>query len=157
MICNSYNSLRTRGRRPRRSRSRDAVRTTLDFLLKLQFKGGLLPEYTWPALKALGSVDSPSACTEFFKKAVAIKYPPSQGWLYGLKERAGKMAEEMAEGYAAGIFHGGAGTGHEFRSWEGRPTGYEGTLIGCFGPLYAIAIEQGVLNPSAPEWWPENG
>jgi hypothetical protein len=62
----------------------------------------------------------------------------------------------MEEGYAAGVFNGGNGTGHEFRSWEGLPTGYEGTLIGCFGPMYAIAIEKGVLQPKTPEWWPEN-
>ena len=67
-----------------------------------------------------------------------------------------ELAEELAAGYAAGIFNGGNGSGHEFRSWEGLPTGYEGTLIGCFGPLYAIAIERGVLKPSDPEWWPDN-
>jgi hypothetical protein len=77
--------------------------------------------------------------------------------LYGCKDRARRMAEELDEGYAAGIFNGGDGSGHEFRSWEGLPTGYEGTLIGCFGPLYAIAIEQKVLKPSIPEWWPDNG
>jgi hypothetical protein len=76
--------------------------------------------------------------------------------LYGPKDRARKMAKELEEGYTAGIFNGGKSTGHEFRSWEGLPTGYEGTLIGCFGPLYAIAIEQGVLKPSTPEWWPDN-
>ncbi|MFV2067846.1 MAG: hypothetical protein ACC645_12800, partial [Pirellulales bacterium] len=32
----------------------DATRTTLDLLLKLQFKGGLLPEYTWPPLTPAG-------------------------------------------------------------------------------------------------------
>jgi hypothetical protein len=29
----------------------------------------------------LGNIDSPYACTVFFKKAVAVKYAPSQGWL----------------------------------------------------------------------------
>ena len=33
------------------------------------------------------------------------------------------------------------------RTWEGLPTGYEGTLIGCFAPLYGIAIEQGLFKP----------
>ncbi len=77
--------------------------------------------------------------------------------VHGPKERARKLAEELEAGYAAGIFNGGNGTGHEFRSWEGLPTGYEGTLIGCFGPLYGIAIEQGVLKPTTPEWWPASG
>ncbi|MFH1738395.1 MAG: hypothetical protein ABIH23_05260, partial [bacterium] len=74
--------------------------------------------------------------------------------IYGLKDRARKIADEMDEGYAAGIFNGGMGQGHEFRSWEGVATGYEGTLIGCFGPVYAIAIEQRLLTPREPEWWP---
>ena len=77
--------------------------------------------------------------------------------IHGLTSQAQKLAKELAEGYAAGVFNGGNGAGHEFRSWEGLPTGYEGTLIGCFGPLYGIAIEEGFLTPSQPEWWPENG
>ena len=77
--------------------------------------------------------------------------------IFGLKERAKRLAKELAEGYAAGVFNGGNGSGAEFRSWEGLPTGYEGTLIGCFGPMYGIAIEEGMLVPSNPEWWPENG
>ncbi|MCC6491123.1 MAG: hypothetical protein IT364_26785 [Candidatus Hydrogenedentes bacterium] len=77
--------------------------------------------------------------------------------IYGLKDEARALATELADGYAEGVFNGGNGSGHEFRSWEGLGTGYEGTLIGCFGPLYGIAIEEGVLHPSNPEWWPENG
>jgi hypothetical protein len=77
--------------------------------------------------------------------------------IHGLKEKSAKLAREMTEGYGAGVFNGGNGAGHEFRSWEGLPTGYEGTLIGCFGPVYGIAIEEGVLTPSEPEWWPKNG
>lgn len=77
--------------------------------------------------------------------------------LYGLKDRARRLAAEMEEGYASGIFHGGIGKGNEFRSWEGMPTGYEGTLIGCFGALYSIAVEQGVIAPFDPEWWPAGG
>ncbi|MGQ9903014.1 MAG: hypothetical protein ACUVRU_01500 [Anaerolineae bacterium] len=67
--------------------------------------------------------------------------------IHRLKEQTGQLACELDEGYAAG---------HEFRSWEGLPTGYEGTLIGCFAPLYAIAIAQGVIAPAEPEWWPES-
>ncbi len=77
--------------------------------------------------------------------------------IHGLRSHAQKLAKELSDGYAAGVFNGGTGTGHEFRSWEGLPTGYEGTLIGCFGPLYGIAIEEGFLTPPQPEWWPENG
>jgi hypothetical protein len=77
--------------------------------------------------------------------------------LYGFRQQLEKTVDELKEGYAAGIFNGGNRSGHEFRSWEGLPTGYEGTLIGCFGPMYAIAIEEGVIKPAAPEWWPANG
>ncbi len=76
---------------------------------------------------------------------------------YGHKENIKKTIDELTHGYAAGVFNGGNRTGHEFRSWEGLPTGYEGTLIGCFGPMYAIAIEEGIIKPADPEWWPSNG
>ena len=39
---------------PRLLAMEDATRTTLDFLLKLQVHGGLLPQYTWPALTPSG-------------------------------------------------------------------------------------------------------
>jgi hypothetical protein len=77
--------------------------------------------------------------------------------IYDFTDHSKKLADELKDGYVAGIFNGGNGSGHEFRSWEGLPTGYEGTLIGCFGPMYAIAIEEGVLEPPTPEWWPKNG
>lgn len=77
--------------------------------------------------------------------------------IHGLTDRARTLADELAAGYAAGMFNGGHGQGQEFRSWENFATGYEGTLIGCFGPLYGIAIEQGLLQPTEPEWWPEGG
>ena len=77
--------------------------------------------------------------------------------IYGFAERAHLLAEELDAGYAAGFHTGGIGSGVEFRSWDGIPTGYEGTLVGCFGPLYAIAIEQGQFTPTEPEWWPAEG
>ena len=77
--------------------------------------------------------------------------------IHGLKDHAKKLAVDMAKGYVAGVFNGGNGSGREFCSWDGLPTGYEGTLIGCFGPMYGIAIEEGSLEPRSPEWWPENG
>ena len=74
--------------------------------------------------------------------------------IHGLHDRAQKLATELDDGYKNGMFTGGMGVGAEFRSWEGMPTGYEGTLIGCIGPLYAIAIEQKLFKPQSPEWWP---
>ena len=32
-----------------------------------------------------------------------------------------------------------------------------GDVVGNFGPLYGIAIEQGLFKPPTPEWWPANG
>ena len=75
----------------------------------------------------------------------------------GLRDHAKKLAVDLSSGYEAGIFTGGNGSGVEFRSWEGLPSGYEGTLIGCLGPLYGIAIEEGIFEPPKPEWWPANG
>jgi len=74
--------------------------------------------------------------------------------ILGLREQARKLARELDEAYAYGIFNGGNFSGNEFRSWEGIPNGYEGTLIANFGTLYAIAVEAGVVAPPNPEWWP---
>ena len=76
---------------------------------------------------------------------------------YGLREQAAKLARELERGLAAGCFNGGIGMGNEFRTWDGLPTGYEGTLIGNFGPVYSLAIELGVICPPEPEWWPAGG
>lgn len=77
--------------------------------------------------------------------------------IYGLKEQAEIITSQLEQGYAEGYFSGGIGHGCEFRSWEGIPTGYEGTLIVCFGPMYPIAVERGLIKPDNPEWWPNNG
>ncbi len=74
--------------------------------------------------------------------------------LYGLKEQAARLAAELDNGLACGYFNGGLGSGSELRTWEGLTSGYEGTLIGNFGPVYSLAIEQGVIQPPDPEWWP---
>ncbi len=77
--------------------------------------------------------------------------------LYGDAARSRQLADEIAEGYALGLHTGGFDTGYEFRSWEGIPTGYEGTLIYSFGALYSVAVAQGAIMPPEPEWWPANG
>ena len=61
---------------------------------------------------------------------------------------------ELEYGLAAGYFNGGLGMGTEFLTWAGLRTGYEGTLINNFLPVYALAIERGILEPREPEWWP---
>jgi len=77
--------------------------------------------------------------------------------LYELKEQAQRLARDLDEAYAAGVFDGGNGSGTECHSWEGMPNGYEGTAGFAFGTLYAIAVDQGVLAPQHPEWWPPGG
>jgi hypothetical protein len=73
---------------------------------------------------------------------------------YGFKKEARFLAEEFDKGFAAGAFSGGVGSGNELRSWEGLPTGYEGTLTYNYGLVYAIAVEKGLVQPLDPEWWP---
>jgi hypothetical protein len=77
--------------------------------------------------------------------------------LYGLRDEAQRLARDLDEAYAYGVFDGGNGSGVEFHSWEGMTNGYEGTFICNFTPLYAIAVEQGALAPFDPEWWPAGG
>jgi hypothetical protein len=74
--------------------------------------------------------------------------------IYGFDVNARRLADELEAGLARGNFTGGLGAGVEFRSWDGLPTGYEGTLIVSLGPLYAIAIQRGAIQPMEPEWWP---
>lgn len=82
--------------------------------------------------------------------------------LYGrkdasLRKAAAALAADLEEGLAAGNFNGGLGQGNEFHTWDGLRTGYEGTLIGSFAPVYSLAIERGLLTPTEPEWWPAGG
>jgi hypothetical protein len=72
----------------------------------------------------------------------------------GFKTEARKLADELDAGYAAGFFTGAVGSGNEMRSWEGMPSGYEGTLIYSLTTLYAVAVEKGFIAVQSPEWWP---
>ena len=71
----------------------------------------------------------------------------------GLKQEAQDIVGSLERGYADGRFCGPYGTGKEFMTWNGADSGYEGTFGPNSGPLYAIAVEQGVLRPPDPEWW----
>jgi hypothetical protein len=73
---------------------------------------------------------------------------------HGLNNAADKIINEMETGYERGHFNGGVGSGVEFYRWDGVPTGYEGTFVANWGPLYAIAIRHGLIVPTEPEWWP---
>ena len=114
----------------------------------------VLPDFMWtePTFELFtdGSM-SPGAIT-YYLRALSI---------HGFKDRARKMAADLDAGFADGLFTGGAGRsmgeGNEFLSWEGLSSGYEGTFGPTMGALYGVAIEQGVLKPSDPEWWPAGG
>ncbi len=72
----------------------------------------------------------------------------------GLAAEAHAIADSLERGFADGLFHGPYGTGKEFMTWTGADSGYEGTFGPNSGPLYAIAVERGVVTPPDPEWWP---
>lgn len=117
-------------------------------LLPIRADDHMLPRIPGMAQPTFETYTDGSYCTQaatYYLRALSC---------YGFTAQARKLADELEAGYAAGFHNGGIGSGVEFRSWDGVPTGYEGTLIGCFGPLYAIAIEQGQLAPTDPEWWP---
>ncbi len=83
----------------------------------------------------------------------ALNYP---GLDWGQSAEARALADSLERGFADGLFHGPYGTGKEFMTWTGADSGYEGTFGPNSGPLYAIAVERGVITPPDPEWWPED-
>ncbi len=73
---------------------------------------------------------------------------------YGLEAEADRIAADLEAGYERGHFDGGAGSGVEMYRWDGVPTGYEGTFVGAWPALYALAMRRGLIAPPEPEWWP---
>jgi hypothetical protein len=72
---------------------------------------------------------------------------------YGFASESRALVDSLEAGFADGMFHGPYGTGKEFMTWTGADSGYEGTFGPNSGPLYAIAVERGVITPTEPEWW----
>jgi hypothetical protein len=72
---------------------------------------------------------------------------------HGLSAEAAQIAADLELGYERGHFNGGVGSGVEFYRWDGVPTGYEGSFVANWVPLYAIAIHHGLFQPTDPEWW----
>jgi hypothetical protein len=72
----------------------------------------------------------------------------------GLAVEADRIAADLEAGYERGHFDGGVGSGVEMYRWDGVPNGYEGTFIGAWSPLYALAVRRGVIRAPEPEWWP---
>ncbi|MHB1483504.1 MAG: glucosidase family protein [Saccharofermentanales bacterium] len=67
---------------------------------------------------------------------------------YGFKEKADLVCRHMLESFEKDTFSGGIGTGTEFYTWEGRPCGYEGLLVGSFPVLAAISNHLGITEPT---------
>ena len=65
------------------------------------------------------------------------------GALYqvGMTREADTLLERLCAGIAAGTAFGGAKSGVDARTWDGRPCGYEGLLTDQFGIL-ALALEK---------------
>ena len=72
---------------------------------------------------------------------------------HGFKHQSQAIVNALEQGFADGKFCGPYGGGQEFTSWTGADSGYEGTFGPSFGPLYAIAVERGIITPPTPEWW----
>lgn len=118
-----------------------------DHMLPRLMGGGV----TEPTFENFTDGSMGSSAATYYLRALSI---------HGFKDRAAAMAGELDGAFANGLFTGppgGAGEGREFLTWEGMSSGYEGTFGPSFGVLYAIAVEQRVLEPPDPEWWPANG
>ncbi|MBN2151007.1 MAG: hypothetical protein JW839_06165, partial [Candidatus Lokiarchaeota archaeon] len=64
----------------------------------------------------------------------------------GMVEEGDALLEKLAEGMADGSAFGGVGSGVDWRTWEGRPCGYEGILCDQFG----------IIVPAMDRWFKEN-
>ena len=111
-------------------------------------------DHYWPQF-VRGSQPTYEMFTDGAVSSNLIEYYLRALSLYGFKDVARELADEFDRGYEAGIFSGGVGSGNEMRSWEGLPTGYEGTLTYNHGLIYAVAVEKGYIEPLNPEWWPK--
>jgi hypothetical protein len=61
----------------------------------------------------------------------------------GLKNKANLVCSHLEESFASNQLTGGIGAGTEFYTWEGRPCGYEGVLVGQYPVLASIAVDIG--------------
>jgi hypothetical protein len=119
-------------------------------------------DHMLPKMRDAGKLEPTFECfTDGSMAPSAVAYYLRALSICGLKERSSAMATDLDQSFFDGLFTGNAGgnmgDGNEFLSWEGLTTGYEGTFGPTFGVLYSIAVEQGVITPPDPEWWPANG
>jgi hypothetical protein len=70
---------------------------------------------------------------------------------HGFTETADQICDQLLESFDRHLFEG-SHTGNEFFAWDGMVCGYEGTLVHCYGVLYAIGVHKGWIEPLDPEW-----
>ena len=128
-------------------------------LLPLQPEDNMLP--VRPKWNYFWTESTFETFTDGSMSPMAITYYIRALSIHGFKEKGKKIAADLDAGFADGLFTAGSGTGmgtgNEFLSWEGLPSGYEGTFGPNMGTLYGVAIEQGLFKPPEPEWWPAGG
>ncbi len=68
--------------------------------------------------------------------------------------RVVKICDQMLDSFNQGVFEG-CFNGTESFTWDGFPSGYEGTLTHSYHVLLAIAPHRGWIMTLEPEWWPK--
>jgi len=86
----------------------DAARATLDFLLQLQFQGGLLPQYTWPALTPSGWGDIGRGVDMWFSGSARLGEALARAWRIWGDDRYLDGAMEAAKMFCQTQFPEGA-------------------------------------------------
>jgi hypothetical protein len=86
----------------------DATRAMLDFLLQLQFQGGLLPQYTWPALTPSGWGDIGRGVDMWFSGSARLGDVLARAWRLWGDDRYLDGAIEAAQMFCETQFPEGA-------------------------------------------------
>ncbi|MDD5705102.1 MAG: hypothetical protein PHR35_04195 [Kiritimatiellae bacterium] len=76
--------------------------------------------------------------------------------LCGFTDTADRLCDQLLESFDRGVFDGCL-NGAECYTFDGMPSGYEGTLTHSYHVLLAIAQHKGWIAPLTPEWWPTAG
>ncbi len=73
---------------------------------------------------------------------------------FGFTKTADQICDQLLPSFDRGVFDGCL-NGAECFTWDGTPSGYEGTLAHSYHVLLAIAEHKGWIRPTDPEFWPE--
>jgi len=72
---------------------------------------------------------------------------------FGFRKTANPICDQLLDSFEGGVFEGCL-NGTECFTWDGTPSGYEGTLAHSYHVLLAIAQHKGWIRPAEPEFWP---